>query len=315
MQRTELLRDIRETLVKTGFYVSDQSSLQEIGFDLVARKDDTLIIIKVLTNIDSLSENLASEIKKLSFLLKASPLLIGEKTGIGSLEDDVAYFRFGIQAITLNTLKNHLLEGESINAYAAPGGLYVRLNEKKIRELRLAQGISLGQFARYVKVSRRTAQMYEDGMNARADIAVRIEELLGNDIVVPIEILKALESHQMNFSKPTKPILELKDFQNEILSLLTQVGYKITPLKKCPFEAVSSEKDRVLLTCVRKYDKFVKKAEVVSSISKITERRAVLFTDKEKSNTNIKGTPVINKKELKKIHDPEEIIELIIERE
>jgi len=84
---------------------------------------------------------------------------------------------------------------------------------------------------------------------------------------------------------------------------------------RCPFEAVSKNKEKVLLTCVHKYDKkLIKKVQIVSSISKITERQAVLFTDNKANETNIGGTPIIIKKELKKIRGPEEILELIIER-
>jgi putative transcriptional regulator len=86
-------------------------------------------------------------------------------------------------------------------------------------------------------------------------------------------------------------------------------------MEKCPFEALSKDKERILLTCVHKYDKkIIKKAQIVSSISKITERYAVLFTDKEVTKKNIEGTPLIAKKELKKIRGPEEILDLIIER-
>ena len=89
MQRTELFKSIREVLASAGFYVSELYSIRLTGFDVVARRDETLLIIKVLTNVDSLSENVAKELLTLSSLLKASPLLIGEKNGVGPLEDDV----------------------------------------------------------------------------------------------------------------------------------------------------------------------------------------------------------------------------------
>jgi putative transcriptional regulator len=86
-------------------------------------------------------------------------------------------------------------------------------------------------------------------------------------------------------------------------------------MERCPFEAVSKDKKKILLTCVDRYDKkLIKKAKVVSSISNITEKHAVLITDKEVHKTNIEGTPLIIKKELKKIRDPEEILDLIIAR-
>ncbi len=59
----------------------------------------------------------------------------------------------------------------------------------------------------------------------------------------------------------------------------------------------------------------IKKAHIVSRISQITEKHAALFTDTDiKGTTNVHGTAIIRKKELKKITAPDEIIELIIER-
>jgi putative transcriptional regulator len=315
MDRTELLGNIRETLTKAGFYVSDLCIIRPIGFDLVARRDNSLLIIKVLTNIDALSEDVAKELRVLSILLRGSPLLIGERSGIGFLEDDVVYDRFGIQTITPGSLNDYLLEGTPLKAYAAPGGLYVNLDREKLKKLRQEQNISLGSFARYVRVSRRTASMYEDGMNARVDVASRIEELLGSPVTTPIDILKPPLSDKKETASFHGETEHLRDFQMEIFSILESVGYKIIPMERGPFEALSKDKERILLTCVHKYDKkIIKKAQIVSSISKITERYAVLFTDKDVNKKNIEGTPLIAKKELKKIRGPEEILDLIIER-
>jgi len=302
-------------LSNAGFYVSDLCSIRPIGFDLVARRDNSLLIIKVLTNIDALSEDVAKELRVLSILLKGCPLLVGERSGTGSLEDDVVYDRFGIQAITLETLRNHLLEGLSLRVYAGPGGLYVNLDREKLRKLRQEQNISLGSFARFVRVSRRTVRMYEDGMNARVEIASRIEEIFGNTVTMPIDILRPQSTEKKEITTFHGETAHLREFQREIFSILEHVGYKIIPMERCPFEAFSKDKEKILLTCVHKYDKkLFKKAQIISSISKITEKYAVVFTDKEVSKTNIEGTPLIVKKELKKIREPEEVLDLIIER-
>jgi len=315
MKRIELQVSIRDILNNAGFYVSELHSMRLTGFDIVARRDETLLIIKVMTNIDSLTEDVAAELKTLSSLLKGCPLLIGEKNGSNILEDDVVYFRFGIQAITVNTLSNHLLEGIPVKVYAAPGGLYVNLDEIKLRELREDKGISLGTLARHVNVSRRTVQMYEEGMNSRVEIAEKIERLFNQNITIPIDILKKPVSMEKMSLRYHSELENARSFQKEIFSLLKNVGYKIIPMEKCPFEALSKDSEKILLTCVHKYNnKLIKKAKVVSSISKITEKYAVVFTDKDTNKKNVKGTPIIIKKELKRLSDPEEVFELIIER-
>jgi len=314
MRREELLVKVRDTLIKAGFYASELYSIRSIGFDLVARRDNSLLIIKVLTNIDAMSEDVANELRTLSTLLKGCPLLIGERSGIGILTHDVVYDRFGIQAITTETLNTHLLEGMPLEVYAAPGGLYVNLDKNKIKKLRINQNISLGSFARSLKVSRRTVQMYEDGMNASVEVAIRIENTLGSDITDPIDLLQPRSPKKVVKPAPLETEA-FRKFQREVFSILEKVGYKVIPLERAPFEAVSQDKEKILLTCVDEYNKkLLRKAQVVSSISKITEKHAVLITDKDVRKTSIKGTPLIVKKELKKIRGPEEILELVLER-
>lgn len=314
MTREQLINQIRETLTNAGFYVSELCSMRPIGFDLVARRDNSLLIIKVLTNINAMSEEVANELNTLSNLLKGCPILIGERKGTGPIEEDVVYDRFGIQAISHETLKNHLLEGIPLEVYAAPGGLYVNLNSEKIKKLRREHNISLGSFARSLRVSRRTVQMYEEGMNSSVEIAFRIEDALGTQVTVPIDILKTPLKKKI-FSNRGKQSELFREFQKEIFSILKTVGYKVIPMERAPFEAVSQDKKKILLTCVDRYDrKLLKKAHVISSISKITEKHAVLITDKDVNKKNIEGTPLIVKKELKKTRGPEELLELILER-
>ncbi|MBE3122899.1 MAG: transcriptional regulator [Thermoplasmata archaeon] len=315
MDKTELLANIREFLGSAGFSVSDPYAVRLPGFDLVARRDETLLIIKVLSNIDGLSEAVGNELRALACLLKATPLLIGEKNGVSTLEDDVVYFRFGIQTVTSSTLKNHVLEEVPVRAYAAPGGLYVNLDPEKIRRLRQEKNISLGTFARHVRVSRRTVRMYEDGMNARIDIADRIEDMFEQSVTTPIDLLKPPMVETERLPSYQKEQKHMKEFQREVFSLLQNVGYKIIPMDRCPFEAVSKEKEKILLTCVQEYNKkLVEKAHFMSNISKIMEKHAVVFTDKDVSKKNVEGTPIIMKKELKKIRDPEDVFTLILER-
>jgi putative transcriptional regulator len=316
MKREELIDEVRDTLTKAGFYVSELYSMRSIGFDLIARRDNSLLIIKILINIDAMSDSVANELMTLSNLLKGCPLLIGEKSGLSLMEDNVVYDRFGIQVVTMSTLKNHLLEGAPLEIYAGPGGFYVNLDKCKIKQIRQEQDLSIGSFARSIKVSRRTVQRYEEGMNATVDIALRIEDILGTNITLPIDIInKTIPKIELKNNQSQIQNDIFQDFQREIFSILKKVGYKVIPMERMPFEAVSHDKKEILLTCVDRYDKkLLKKAHVVSSISKIIEKHAVIIPDRNVEKKNIEGTPLIIKKELKKIRGPEELLELIIER-
>jgi len=269
MRRIELLGEVRDTLFKAGFYVSELFSMRPISFDLIARRDNSLLIIKVLTNIDSMSEDIASELKKLSTLLRGSPIIIGERSGAGILTEDVVYDRFGIYAINLETLCTFFKDGLQPEVYAGPGGFYVNLDHEKLKKLRNEKNLSI--FKRKIP------------------------------------------------NKDSKPVIKDVEkfhiFQKEIFKMLEQLGYEVTPLERAPFEAVSQEKKEILLTCIDEYNKrFLKKAHIINSISRITEKYAILITNKEVNKKSINGTPIIVKKELQKTRGPEELLDLLLER-
>jgi putative transcriptional regulator len=129
VKRDELLVRIRETLAKTGFYVSDPHNIRSISFDVIARRDKQLLIIKALANIDSLSSDDAEELRILATTLDGKPMVIGLHSSSGDLEEGILYSRFGIPIISEATFHEHMLEGVPPFVYAAPGGLYVDREE------------------------------------------------------------------------------------------------------------------------------------------------------------------------------------------
>ena len=187
MGRNELINTTRAILAKAGFDVSSALSIRGICFDVVARMDDTVLIIKVLSNIDAFSKENAEEMKTLAEALDATPLVTGERSSSGALEAGIVYSRFNISIVSNETLADLLLEDAPPFIFAAPGGLYVKLDSELLKSVREDRSISLGTLAETAGVSRRTIQMYESGMGAMIDAALRIEEYLGLPIIEPID--------------------------------------------------------------------------------------------------------------------------------
>jgi len=314
MDRLELLQRVYNIFERAGFELTDICTSRSIGFDIIARKDKRIVIVKVLTNIDSFSENVAHDLKTLASLLRASLLLIGEREGTTYLEDDVVYFRNGVQTITANTLENHLIGEIPIQVYAAPGGFYVSLNGERIREIREKKNLSRGDLARMIHVSRKAIRLYEEGMDARVEIAAALEEILHPSVLDSLDILRPVEP--MRIHKKIGDMSWLYAFQREVLSLMEKIGYKVIPMHRCPFEAISKEKSNMLFTMVQRYDNTLKeRARIIRSIARITEKHAVIFTDRcFGGRRSVEGTPLIRRDELKRIRDPREILDMIIDR-
>ena len=238
MTREDLVNTARAIFAKAGFDVSSSIGQRSICFNFAARRNDRLLIIKVLGNIDAFSRANADDLKTIAEALGANPLLIGESTGTGPLEDGIVYTRFKIPIISPQTLAEHLLEEVPPYIFAAPGGLYVKLDGDRLADIRAERGLSLGSLADVAGVSRRTIQLYETGMGAMIDAALRLEEFLDTQIVEPIDPFKYGEKER-NEEKNTR--LDRPLAAGTSLDRLVTIGYAVTPIVKGPFDAVSRD--------------------------------------------------------------------------
>jgi len=311
LNREQLINEIRDLLAKTGFYLSDKANTRGMSFDIIARRDQNLLMIKVLANVDAFTETNARELKLIARTLNGSPILVGQRSGGGRLEEGVIYSRFGVPILSKETFVDFFAEGVPPFVFSAPGGLYVRLDGDLLRQLRDTKNISLGTLAEVAGVSRRTVQMYLEGMSATIDIALRLEEFFGEPLVIPVDpfaYTKDLEQALVSWN-------EFDTFEKHVFQKLQNLGFEVLPTLRCPFEALTSDREAIYLTGVRTGNENVEeKVAIVSNISKVAERDSVVFVEKSRVRMSIRGTPIINKDELRKIKEREEIQDLIEER-
>lgn len=314
MSRKEVLTEIREVLTGLGFYVSEPHTMRSVSFDIVARRDDVLLIIKILGNVDAFNKENAKELQVIANLLRGSPFIIGEKTSTSDIEDGVVYFRHGLPIISMGTFKDFFIEEVPPFVFAAPGGLYVHMDGELLRKIRERNELSLGALAEIAKVSRRSIQLYESGMGAMVDAALRIEEFLEIPIIQPINPLACYAKTEEETANWVESFEEFEGLEKDVFHHLNFLGYRIMPTSKSPFDALTKDSKTLILTSVEHHDgTLAKRAKVVTNISKIVDKHSVIFVEKSRK-LSLEGTPLIEKKELKNINDSEGVIELILER-
>jgi putative transcriptional regulator len=311
VKRERLLQETRTALAKTGFFLSSPHGQRGLAFDVVARRDDTLLIIKVFLNVDALSRETALELKGIARTLEGSPLVVGERTGGGPLEDGVIYSRFGVPILARSTMLEFLEEGVPPFLFSAPGGLYVRLDPSVLHRLREERGLSLGALAEIGGVSRRTIQMYLEGMAATLDVAMRLEDALHEFLALPIDPFR--------FQDDPKPgpgaAPRLDRFERELYQRLQRLGYAVLPTVRSPFDALSQHEATIYLTGVGGPEIALdRKAEVVSDISRVVEKGSVMFVVRRSVRMSIRGVPVIAREELRRARDTDDVEEMISER-
>lgn len=310
MGRDDLINTTRAILAKAGFDVSSALTIRGICFDVVAKLDSKVLIVKVLSNVDAFSKENAGEMKTLADALGATPLVVGERSSSGDLEPGIVYSRFNISIVSNETLADLLLEDSPPFIFAAPGGLYVKLDSELLKKTREGMGMSLGTMAEIAGVSRRTIQMYEAGMGAMIDAALRIEESLGLPIIEPIDPFEF-----KNAEREKEQREEHMPVDAFAVNQLCNLGFSVKPVIRSPFEAVSSNSKALMLTSYGQDDEHLaQRALVASDIARIVDRFSILIVERKHDRDNIDATVVVSNEELKKIDAPEELTQLVASR-
>jgi putative transcriptional regulator len=320
MTKEVLIHQIIDVLSRAGFAISDRCNIRPRSFDVAARKGEMLLLCKVLFNIDGLNEETAREMKYLAEYLGGSAIVVGAKTRDQMLEDSVVYMRYDILALNVQTLHDYFIENVPPLVSAAPGGLYVSIEGNTLKKARTDKSMSLGTLASMVGVSRRTISKYEEeGMDASIDIVLQLEDIFGVELARPINILKSLDSR-----KPRKKTESETEDQTKhsklmpedlILNTISMLGYDVLPTSQAPFKAISRDKSSVILTGVSEFNTTViKRAHLMSSISCVTQTQSVFIINGHSKIKSVENTVLIEKKELDRISDSEELLNFIEER-
>jgi putative transcriptional regulator len=308
--RLVLIEDVRNVLIRSGFATSDPKDLLHAGFDIVARKGPIILVIKAVFNADSVNERAVGGMITLTRVIDGSPLIIALKAGSSAVEDGVVYTRTGIPVLSPITFSDMLIEGVPPMVYAASGGFYTRIDSDLLKKVREG-GVSLGDLADMGGISRRTVKMYEDGMNAKLDIALRLEERLGMELILPVNPL--LWKVERVISQTSEEITN--ELTRVVFEKLHMIGYAVDQTDRCPFDAITHDEKVMLFTGVDvKRSDISRRAKAICNLSRILKKHAVIFVDRLGMKVNLEGAPLIANDELRKIEDKKRVLELVEER-
>ena len=305
--RNDVVTQTRDLLEKERFNVTLADSRTSC-FDLLARRRSFTMMLKFLLNIDSCSVGLAGDLKTVSNLFSACPLLIGERTRHQDMQDGVLYGRYGVNAVTPQTL----FDVFSIDQYpvvnSSRGGYCVRIDGELLKRIRIERGLSVGELADGIGVSRTMIYSYEhSGFGATLSTVVKLEELLDEPLALPIEVfsIPPLEEHKVS----------VKELEKNVFLLLERIGFKIYPINRAPFDAVTTSGSEFMLTKVdSQSERCVRDLKIIRDVSSVAVCPAFVVTSSPDAKENFEGVPVIKNSELEEIKTPGEFLETLERR-
>lgn len=313
MSRSAFVGNIIAMLEDAGFAVSDRCAIRPRSFDLVARRGDELILVKVLRNVDAFSAESGHEMRRIGAYLDATPLVIGLRTRDEELRPEVVYFRHGVPVLSPDTAMDLFVEEIPPLIYAAPGGLYVNLDSEILADEREERGWSLGQLAKELGVSRRTVSKYESGMDASIEVAMALEDLFEAPVATPIGILTDEEypvPRDEEAIEESRPDVE----DSDAVSMLIDVGYDVYQTIRAPFMAVGEdERDVILIGHSDLTETALKRARLMGSVGAVAETPAAYFVGAT-SRDSVGNTALIENEEADDIDHRDEFRELVRRR-
>ncbi len=304
MSQDRLPQMVISIMLLANFDVSERCNIRPRSFDLIVKRGDNLVIIKVASHIDSVSADIAWDLNLIARHLEATPLIVGERARDTDLERGVVYIRYGLFALSPETLYDYFVEGLSPMVYASPGGLYVKIKGDLLREVRERSRMSLGDLASQLGVSRRTISKYEGGMGTTLDVAIKLEELFNAPLVETIELLG------YRTPEPEKPA---ESASGDVLIDLERMGMKIHAMRQAPFQALALFDKHTILTAYGTSQKVVKRASLIGNISQITKTFAMCVVTDYKKQKKIGKTLLIGEEHLHSLEDGSELIDMINE--
>lgn len=309
MSRSALVGNVTAMLEDAGFLVSDRCAVRPKSFDVAARRDETLLLVKILGNIDAFDARTGIEMRRLGEFLEATPLVIGLRTRDQELKPGVMYLRHGVPVLSPDTALDLFIEDVPPMIYAAPGGLYVNIDGEVLADERADRDWSLGRLASELGVSRRTVSKYEEGMNASVEVAARMEGLLDAPLANPVDVFDSPEALEADDS-------EAASSEDSLVAVLTRVGFDVHPTTRAPFKTVSEDDgtEENVLTGHSAFTKTAeKRARIMSSLGTVTRTRSVYVVDSAKRDA-VADTALIEREEVDGIEDPDDLRDLIRER-
>ncbi len=246
MKRDQILDATENILNESGFCVSERCISRPSCFDIVARRKDQLVFVKVPGNMGNISEKDAFELHTISKRFSAKPLFVSDGTSTKSLEDDTVYMRYNVWMITLKTLEDIIVRGLNPLVEAGPGGYYVNLDFRVIREKRQCLGLSVGKLAEMGGTSRRTLYGYEKGMaKASVSVAYNLSRILGVPVVQPLNFFE-MEHTDTGFFSKSKQIVSRQHLLQKIMKYLSHLNMRTFLASKAPFDFIAQYPEKKL---------------------------------------------------------------------
>ena len=282
-----LLDKVNAFLLRKGFTIKN---LTRTCFDILARKNEQILLIKVLEDANSISRQYTEEMIAVASYINASPLIISEKAG-SRLEENVVYSRFNIYTLNLSTFFN-CINNRFPFIKRSQAGLTASVVGKKLREKREELGYSLNALSKKIGVTSRMIIKYEsENSEVTINRAMKLYDLFGHQVFNQVNIFMQREQRESKF-------------ETEVSRKYVELGFDAIETKKTPFDIIAKKDNELIFTEV---------SDIVNpqmeSLSKLLDADNLVIFNKKKP----KNIPSMKKEEFMDFNKANELVRFLKE--
>lgn len=290
-------------LENAGFQVSDCSQVRSC-FDLLARRDDVLLLIKVLGNIEGVTYRLAAELKNAARSMYGTPLIIGDHMKTAALSPGILYTRYDVHVVNMESF-GEILGQKMPLVYSVRGNYCVRINCDLLSKIRRKENLTQEELAEKLGISKQSIHRYESSGRISLEIAEKLVLLLKEDLMMPGSIFAQGTAHIDDEVSPYVTDLKraaYQEFQN--------MGFTVS-MTNAPFDIVAAETggERILIIASDDRKGLIRKVEIIKDISDMTGCLRVCITNRSCDL----DVAVIKPKEFSEIKEKEEFLKILTE--
>lgn len=294
----ELKQEVKDILDEAHYRYSEYAGC----FDIVASRRGRFspLLLKVLTNVDSLQFSQANNLKILSKNLDASAMLVGLHSRREQLGDNIIYERFEITTLTPKTLENILLLNELPSLYQFRGGLFAEIDSEKLREARYKQGLTQQQLADRVAITKKSVYEHENRrMRTVYAVAKKLEKALGCELTINVSF------GGVSVTEKNSP----DSFERRVSRDLRKIGFQTEFVHQSPFNIIAREKF-IVFSDAAETKRIERDAPYLEGFSRVVKKPVIAIT-KEEAELDL---PTIDEKELHELSTARELERIIKKR-
>jgi putative transcriptional regulator len=302
--KEEDVRKAINVLEGAGFQVSDCSQVRSC-FDLLARRGDVLLLVKVLGNIEGVTYRLAAELRSAAHSLSGTPLIVGDHMKTAALAPGIIYTRYDVHVVNMESFSEML--GQKIPLiYSVRGNYCVRINCDLLSQIRKKENYTQEELAEKLGVSKQSIHRYESSGRISLEIAERLVDLLKEDLMLPGKVLAADQA------PPGDEVSSfLTDLKKAAFQEFRNMGLAAS-FTNAPFDIIAAEtagSERILTIASDDRKGLMRKAEIIKEIAEMTGCLRVCITNRSCDLDVV----VIKPRELSEIKEKEEFIRILSE--